>query len=51
MSKKKEKIQLPDRFEIYKSIRKESVPPSQSHKPKKGKGSYDRKKKHSKKEI
>lgn len=43
-------IILPDQFEIMETIRKEPVPTTQQHKPKKGKGSYRRKPKHTKKE-
>ncbi|NQU83626.1 MAG: ribosome alternative rescue factor ArfA [Parcubacteria group bacterium] len=41
---------MPDQIEIYEGVRKSPVPPSQQHQPKKGKGSYTRKPKHSKKE-
>jgi hypothetical protein len=50
MSKSIIKIELPTQEEIYGKIRKDPVPPTQQHRPKKGKGSYRRKDKHKKNE-
>ncbi|MEA3272062.1 MAG: alternative ribosome rescue factor ArfA [Patescibacteria group bacterium] len=44
--KNKHIIKLPDQLEILKKVRKNPVPTSQQHEPKKGKGSYKRKPKH-----